>query len=384
MNAFLCGRCFTPVDPVFPCWFCADEKCDFCGEPFRSRSSCSNCKPSKEPVRCGDSGFGLIGPPNSGKSVYLACLHDQLMHSAPEWRVEVSDHAFWQLTKNYDYMRSGVRPPKTDTDGFQFFSMKTYWNHHWLDLLMWDMPGEWLFDLFEGESEEQIEYNLAPHAYVKKSLYKQISNCKSLIIAIPSFDLAKGPSSCSFDPSEDDRRYGQFFRRLLRPADRSLQKVIAMLVGVDAYGETPDLAIPRAVKHFEQSYRAFPGTVKNACIDFEVVPVSNLGFGNSLTEDRRGISAPPSPYNVLAPLRSTFVTHHPSPMPIDPRPAMTDQGRTTAPIVIPQGQRVHSTETGREGNAASNTAVPVTTERNERASRSFISYRRQGGAETAR
>jgi hypothetical protein len=147
-----------------------------------------------------------------------------------------------------------------------------------------------------------------------------------------------------------------------------MQQVIALLMGVDVFGQMPESAYAESLRYFEANYRVFPGVLKNAGLDLRVVPVSNLGFGNRRTATERGqqLGAPPNPYNVLEPLRHALPLYRPWWRRLMARSAPPRSAKATDRIT----DNVESSPAVRDAKAAKGTA--------------FLSYRREGGADTAR
>jgi hypothetical protein len=163
--------------------------------------------------------------------------------------------------------------------------------------------------------------------------------------------------------AEADRYLGQAFRRLLREANQ-LRQVNVVLVGVDVFGNDPVIADETARKLFAEQYRAFPGVLNNASIGVDVIPVSNIGLGNTWEGLRGGAAL--RPYNVLEPLRRALPHYL-------PRPSFW---RRVASRLFGRGEAVRAPASGLAHSVAPAVA-PVR-------GRVFISYRRDRGAETAR
>jgi len=234
--------------------------------------------------------LGLIGRIYSGKTTYLTTLHDQLMHSAPEWGVEVSDRAFEMLIHDYQSLRNyGLEIPKTQL-GINYFLMRVIWQKRKLDILLWDAGGE-QYDRF-------VECPFADPV-----LMSLLLQCKSIMVSILCQRIlgnVEGQNS-----QEEDEFLGRFFRELLKSKNR-LRQVIALLVGVDVYGTIPEYANQEALQAFDCAYRIFPGVLKNAGISIYSVPLSNIGFGNAFDPKTRRLSRPPKPYNILEPLQLIY------------------------------------------------------------------------------
>ncbi len=311
-------------------------KCPRCGQPIE------NCHPLKP-----GAALGLMGGTCTGKTVYLATLHDQLMHSAPEWHVEVSDEAFRELTGNYRSMCEGRVPDKTASS--TIFLMRVSWHGRKLDLIMWDAPGEHYHDREAGVPAPEI-----------MPLLRQ---CRSVLVTLGSFH--KGSSDgVGYSSADEDLELSYIFHELLGDRHR-LRQVMALLMGVDVYGDNPHEAAQSAIRDFEATYRSFPGVLKNRDVDMSVVPLTNFGFANASDHPSHPLD-PPKPYNVLEPLKQAF------------------------PLYLSRSRRFFLRRAQRANVEARSPSVPssraYSRERTRRAgpSTGFISYRREGGAETAR
>jgi hypothetical protein len=260
--------------------------------------SCPNCdkKFDRHDLLNPGSALGLVGLPNSGKTVYLATLHDQLMHSAPEWGVEVGDDAFNGLTRDYQNIHRNGSTSKTSST--RYFFMKVVWQKHKLDLILWDAPGEVYEFAADADSWQDETYG---------GLFL-LSQCRSIMVSILC-ERMQGQGGWNYEDSlREDNLWGRFFRKLLQSKDY-LKQVIVLLIGVDVYGNTPGRANRKALQAFDHTYRIFPGVLKNAGIDIEFVPLSNIGLGN--TFENHGLARHPKPYNVLEPLRCIYPVYLP-------------------------------------------------------------------------
>ena len=285
------------------------------------------------PVR---NALGLIGYMCTGKTTYLATLHDQLMHSAPEWDVEVRDSGFSELTRNYRHVCEGLILPTLTS--LRPYIIKVRWHGRDLELLMWDIGGE----VYQSPTRAQTHVPL-------------LDRCRSIMVTINSFEHIAGAS-------DQDQALADLFHWILeqKPA---LRRVVVLLVGVDVYGPDPSQANDKARSEFESKCRVFPGVLKNAGIQVETVPLSNIGFGNK--DQGHHLTGPPRPYNVLEPLRRAF------------------------PAYLPWWQRLSVARSERkrvEGGSLTLVAEPQASQRSgqSNARTAFVSYRREGGAETAR
>ena len=119
-----------------------------------------------------------------------------------------------------------------------------------------------------------------------------------------------------------------------------------------------------AIRDFEANYRVFSGVLKNAAVDVQVVPVSNIGLGNAF-DDKLQLRRAPEPYNVLEPLRRAFPFYAPWWRRAFPR--FSSAGRSDLEF---RSQPANEKEPMMREVVGSGTA--------------FISYRRDGGAEIAR
>ena len=307
-------------------------------------------------VRSGNA-LGLIGLPCTGKSLYLAALHDQLMHSPPEWHVEVTDRAFDRLTGDYLAMRRSGVPCKTTYDVLApCFLMKVVWHGQPVHLVMWDAPGE-IYQLMD-EGHEPLD----PASRLRHGLL----HCRTVLVAVDMFNRVLPDSR---DTAEHDQWLGKLFRWLFQQRNQ-IKQVIAMLVGVDAYGATAEVAVPKVVHEFDRAYRSFPGVVMNAGLAFDLVPVSSVGYGNSPYVDDEAhllcLPGPPQPVNVLEPLRCAI----PNYLPWWRRMRLQLAGTIAR---IRRGSRRAAQASGQDAQEGTATCGSA-----------FISYRRDGGSETAR
>ncbi len=309
------------------------------------------------------SAVGLVGFRNTGKSVYLATLFDQLSHSAPEWGVDIGERAFDKLSFDYGSLRRGIPLPASRMGGGDYFLMKVCWRRRSrLDLLLWDASGE--------------EYGAFATGYGDhRQLEKLLPQCPSILVTLLAANFRLGGQPQGLDVGDEDRLLGQLFRRVLRKEHR-VRRVIALLVGVDVYGDSPAEAEAQALRDFGGKYRVFPGVVKNAGLALDAVPVSNIGFGN--TWEKLGEGAPLVPYNVLEPLRRALRHYLPW-----WRRLFLPGGKGWAPAPAAPASVAPETEPRGEGASPPAPAKPATTSRPPDGG-VFISYRREGGAETAR
>ena len=341
-KVFVCGECGAFMGLGGP----DTSRCRWCSEVGKAR-----------PLRR-EGVLGLIGCCATGKTVYLATLHDQLMHSAPEWRVEVSDWAFRYLTRDYQRMLSGSRPAKTVACAPPFL-MRVFRQRRELDLLMWDAAGEEYTGLApDSKQRSKKSYRTMPLLLLLE--------CKVIMVTIGSFwcEHGKGPMARALaeQHAHADQDLGALFRTILRKRPL-LRHVIVLLVGVDVHADNPRDADPLALHEFESRYRVFPGVLKNAGIRVDIVPLSNFGFENVFEDCPIG---PPRPYNVLEPLRLAFPTYLPRWRRLFVRGRRREQG--TSP---PSGVSSAESRSSSRGSAPNLQTA-------------FISYRREADAETAR
>lgn len=129
--------------------------CSECGELSTQSLECRGCGeaiPVANQIQPGRP-VGLIGLPCTGKTCYLAAAHDQMMHAAPEWRVEVDDRAFEKLSDDYWRMCEGGIPDKTMEVGCSagFFKLTVHYRDQPFELVMNDMAGEFTWRFAEDE-----------------------------------------------------------------------------------------------------------------------------------------------------------------------------------------------------------------------------------------
>lgn len=332
-----------------------------CGD-LRPQDFCWSCGteiPSTNQLIPG-SAIGLIGLPDSGKTCYLAALHDQLMHAAPKWRVRVSDRAFDKLTDDYFWMGSGRIPSKTDTvisSNTGFFSITVVYGDQTLPLVMNDIAGEFVYQMVKQKEvfdSSNWDRELAYLSYLRQ--------CRAILVAIPCWEMRAALEGVhhpvlNWNMHSLERERGlsadtdlaRLFRKLT-DENHHVQHVEALLVGVDIYQGNPAASCKSATDSFNRAFRVFPGVLKNSGITVGSTAVSNIGLDNDIGKDDydgRTILSLPRPYNVLTPLQK---------------------------IVDPTS--FESTITF----ASSDKESPASTTRG----RVFLSYRRDKGADTAR
>lgn len=372
---------------IFVCRHCADltprtGSCLACGQEVTPSDRL-------EPGR----GLGLIGAPNTGKTCLLAAMHDQLMHAAPEWRVEVSDWAFDKLTDDYWAMCQGNLPQKTQLEGPDqfFFSITVDWHGARLPLLMKDMGGEYTFHMADVENPTSSaacrwdDSDDEDHLDRGKIYLQYLAQCKSVLVAVGCWDMQEAirdEQGARRNLIDHDREMGRLFRGLLR-VTATLKHVAVVLVGVDVYGRSADDAIPRAVEEFEGAYRAFPGVLKNAGILVDTVAVSNIGFGNERFIDPttgigrfRGV---PQPFEILEPLRRSLVHYLPEKV----RRNIAAAPRST-PRTSPRADSDSHGAVRQAQEEMANGSGPTPGNSAAKRRRAFLSYRRESGADTAR
>jgi hypothetical protein len=371
MDIFVCSHC-ADLTPKIGC-------CMLCGNTVTENDWL-------QPGR----GLGLIGFPNTGKTCLLATMHDQLMHSAPEWRVEVSDQAFDRLTNDYWRLIDGAIPSKTqlDGDGQSFFSMTVSWQGTRLPLLMKDMAGEFTWRMAEVRNPigPAIDRDEEYESLDRNKIYLQfLAQCKSVLVAIGCWEMLSAlqdEKRLRQIAMVEDKPLGQLFRNLLRIND-SLTHVEIVLVGVDVFGTRPAEAIPRGTEAFESAYRLFPGVLQNAGLSVDTVCVSNIGFGDEPARDSDSgkwkFRGAPQPFQVLEPLRRSLLPYLQEKM--RQKVVATSQSvpSTSLRADSPSGDAARRTEEQFDNPSDHSPSESVTKRR-----RAFLSYRRESGADTAR
>jgi len=285
-------------------------------------------------------------------------------------------------------MRMGSLLRPTMVGENNIFHIKVSWRGRKLDLIMWDVPGE-VYSMRELREKYSIEFLL--------------QHCRSVMVAIlckSPFDHDENPATRAY---QEDETLANLFHQTFK-SDTSLRKVVILLIGVDVFSHIPEEANAKAIEAFYSQYRIFPGTLKNTGISFEFVPLSNIGLQNKIerelietekvdsafissgfplddgfdeeiekttpsahyTNYRYRIALPPNPYNVLEPLRRIF------------------------PIYLPWWSRwlLYLTKLFRNTTDKNTESLATGKRENSLPEKSigsiFISYRREGGAETAR
>lgn len=329
--------------------------CETCGELSIQLGFCFGCGYPRQSRLVPGTSVGLIGMPCSGKTCYLAALHDQLMHSSPDWRVRVSDRAFETLTNDF-WAMSGGCPPKTLLEArcsAGFFSITVIRNNQTIPFVLNDMAGEHLYDMkptFEAD-DHRLDQNAIYFRYLRQ--------CRGLLVAIPCWNIRRaleGVSHIYAGESNNewvqttDQQLSRLFRELTS-AEHHVKHVEVVLVGVDVYGGDPLNAVTRASESFERIYRSFPGVLRNAGVTVGSTPVSNIGFNNEIkltgAYGAVQIVSPPEPFNVLTPLQRIL-------------------------------------EPGQHTNCSSVSMTLPKRSRDSGRAKVFLSYRRENGAETAR
>lgn len=297
--------------------------------------------------------LGLIGWRGTGKSVYLATLLNQLMNAAPEWRVTIPNQAFSQLNRDYQLLRQGQPLDATRTDKPTFFSMKVQWqSHNNLNLLMWDAAGE----VYSGIPFDR-----------EQAILDVLRHCPATLVCISGYDLRSPTPNAN-----QDGMLAEVFHRILA-RQPNLQQVIAILVAADVYGDTPAEVDAPMIRDFHSHFQNFPAVLKNAGIPLDIIPLSNIGLGNSW--DKISAGAALSPYNVLEPLRRALPNYLPKPS-WWKRLFKGQEQSHGAPPAAPA--KADPPPVKPAPAKAPMVSAP------SKAGSVFISYRRDGGSETAR
>jgi Double-GTPase 2 len=149
--------------------------------------------------------IGFVGCINSGKTVFLSTPHDQLMHGAPNWRVQVSDAGFDYLTDNYRSICNGERPSATQYErgrSATFYAMKAFHREQTLDLLMWDVAGE----VFNQPDDPEI--------------MEVMTRCRSVVVCVNCLSLCELDDSKLLSSADQDKILGKYFRALMAQRHR--------------------------------------------------------------------------------------------------------------------------------------------------------------------
>ena len=355
--------------------------CSECGELSARSDRCSFCGGTISATNRLTPGtaIGLIGLPATGKTCYLAALHDQLMHAAPEWRVQVSDRAFERLTDDFWSMCNGQIPAKTQQIySTGFFSISIVYRGQVYPLVMNDMAGEYtrsISERIEREAAGDPDFcSVDPEVRSRNQnriYFNYLRQCRAVLVAIPCWEMRaalEGIRHPRLNSYDDDREHikeadavlSNLFRKLTN-VDHHVEHVEVVLIGVDIYGGDPEEACVRATESFDRAFRAFPGVLKNAGITVGSTSVSNIGFDNGLGVQDSGIHkilSTPRPFNALAPLRRIL-----------------DRSSRESSDAL----RSKATEST-SAYSLSRGASPGDPSRRK----AFLSYRRDKGAETAR
>ena len=158
--------------------------------------------------------------------------------------------------------------------------MKILWQRRYpVELIMCDAAGEYYESfVFKNEGDN----------YIAKLLERILLRCRSIMVTISCEDIRRERSGVR-DDRDHDRRMGRLFRAILQEKN-CLRQVIVLLVGADLYADSTPDADTQAQRDFDAQYRVFAGVVKNAGIPLEVVPISNIGLGNTWDKLRDGIA----------------------------------------------------------------------------------------------
>lgn len=343
--------------------------CESCGDLGIGIEKCPSCPPdeSRQTRLTPGTGIGLIGLPCTGKTCYLAAVHDQLMHSAPDWRVRVNDRAFERLTADFGRMYGGIpdKTAKVCSQSVGFFNITVIRGNQTLPFVLNDMAGEYAFSMRMPSECDLDELWEAPWPDRDVTYFSFLRQCRGLLVAIPCWQLRsalEGVLHPTLNRSDNDRDavrkadtvLARLFRKLTR-LDHFVKHVEVVLVGVDIYGDDPTEACTKATDSFNRLFRTFPGVLRNAGITVGSTPVSNIGFGNDVGLDEQWgvmkVMLPPNPFNVLTPIQRIL------------EPVSTESTQT---------------------NAATSAVSVSKRSRDSNRPKAFLSYRRENGAETAR
>jgi hypothetical protein len=226
---------------------------------------------------------GLVGIYCSGKTLYLSTLYDQLMNASKEWRVETSGPACQSLLSHCQALREGYLPPATSLGQPLYLGMQIYLNRQKMDLLMWDVAGE--------------NYG----RYYDLTMKKLLLQCRVIMVTVLCQRL-NGTDTLGHEYRYDDEFLALFVRDLMCH-NNSLRHVMILLIGVDIFGSSPEEAVEPATVEFNRKYRSFIGMLNNYNLSRSIVPISNIGFGNKIDPQKPILSQPPTPFNVLEPIR---------------------------------------------------------------------------------
>jgi hypothetical protein len=308
---------------------------------------------------------GLVGFTNTGKTVSLATLYDQLSHSSRQWNVKINDEAFEHFAETYKGIGMGRIAPTVPAGPLYLF-MRIIWQRRYpIDLIMFDVA---------GEHYSQSVFRKNTDNWPAKSLEGILARCRSIMVTIACEDLQRRRSALP-DDHDPDREMARLFRALLATKN-CLRQVIVLLVGIDVYAETAPEADRLAHSDFDSQYRIFAGVIKNARIALDVVPISNIGLGN--TWEKLGDGAPLNPYNVLEPVRRLMPFYLPWWRRLFRLPS-----RSRAPHELASSARRSQAES-QHTRVTSPAQHPAGDSRTATRGSVFVSYRRDDGSETAR
>ncbi len=282
----------------------------------------------------------LIGLPGTGKTSYLVSCF-RMLNRSRDWTVVYDDHAFERMIRDEARMQYMDIPPTPEIRGV---------HHPYTCIRVAHLPSRTKFAMVSvdesGKCFTQMRNN--PREWDDQGLGWLLRHCPAVLVTL----------MCG-EPNRDmDRDLGQLFHMLIKRRS-SLRRVIVMLTGADRLGGTVESACEAAHRAFVESYHIFPGVLKNARIPFEPIPLSNVGVR---IQERIY-----EPFNTAEPLQRLVAEYQPwwkrwgASWLASQRQAPVAQTTSFAPV---ERHRPVAQAAAR--------------------GRVFISYRREGGAETAR
>ncbi len=306
------------------------------------------------PNSSGSLTVALTGFPGSGKTVYLAALYNELLH-AGKLTVHAGSAAFYELVRAYwELLLQGALPGRTRERVVEPIALTLRGEDFRVDIDFCDDGPDVFRDLARGEAWGTERGT----TYLRCDAILLAVSCNELLTGAPPARGGAGPK----EAAEHDFYLSRLFYELLERKGR-LRQVVVVLVGIDRFGGRPARAASEALAAFDATFRVFPGVLKNKGVRVDVVPVSNFGFHFS---PAWGEELPAAghirPYNVLEPLRRL----------VQPEPPWWRRWVWRLRGARPFRLRDLPAESTADPAAASGPYE------------AFISYRREGGAETAR
>ncbi len=285
----------------------------------------------------------LIGLPGTGKTSYLVNCFRVLNRSA-EWWVGYDDIAFLRMVRDEERLQSALIPPTP---------RESQVIHPYTCLRIEHAPTHTQFAMVAVDESGECFLNLqnCPREWRDQGLGWLLRHSAALIVTL----------MCGKAEFETDKNLGLLFRTILQGRSK-LRRVIVLLMGVDRLNLERGAACLEAEKQFHAAFHIFPGVLKDGKVGMELIALSNVGLG---VQDRldRG-----EPFHIVEPLLSLVDVY----LPWWKRRSWSQP--ESAPRQHPKRVTAAIPDPGRSPPEPSNPPSASV----------FISYRREGGSETAR